>query len=188
MGRCRDRRPGAARERRRAPTGWSLSTVRFAWTRDCSTARSDVVAPILHGPFGEDGTIQGLCEMLDLPYVGCGVTASGVTMDKVLTKRLFEQAGLPTPRFAVVTAKEWASSRAECETRCLALGMPLFVKPSRLGSSVGISKVKESDQLDDAVASALVYDDVVIVEEGIPAREIEVAVLGTDPPDRQRPG
>jgi D-alanine-D-alanine ligase len=148
----------------------------------------DVVAPILHGPFGEDGTIQGLCEMLDLPYIGCGVTASGVTMDKVLSKRLFEQAGLPTPRFAAVTAKEWADSRAGCVTRCLALGLPLFVKPSRLGSSIGISKVKELDGLDGAVAGALGYDDVVIVEEGIPAREIEVAVLGTDPPFASVPG
>jgi len=148
----------------------------------------DVVVPILHGPFGEDGTIQGLCEMLDLPYVGCGVTAAGVTMDKVLSKRLFEQAGLPTPRFVAVTAKDWATARIECEERCLALGLPLFVKPSRLGSSVGISKVKAAEELATAIASAFGYDDVVIVEEGVPAREIEVAVLGTEPPCASVPG
>jgi D-alanine-D-alanine ligase len=148
----------------------------------------DVVMPILHGPFGEDGTVQGLCEMLDVAYVGCGVTAAGVTMDKVLTKRLLQHAGLPTPRFTGIAAAEWSADPAGCRRRSLALGLPLFVKPARLGSSVGISKVKEETALDGAVGAALAWDDLVIVEEGIPAREIEVAVLGTEPPFASVPG
>jgi D-alanine-D-alanine ligase len=148
----------------------------------------DVVVPILHGPFGEDGTIQGLCEMLDLAYVGCGVAAAGMTMDKVVTKRLLLQAGLPTPRFAAITAADWSDNPSGCRRRSLGLGLPLFVKPARLGSSVGIVKVKEAAGLDGAVGAALGWDDLVIVEEGIPAREIEVAVLGTEPPLASVPG
>jgi D-alanine-D-alanine ligase len=148
----------------------------------------DVVMPVLHGPFGEDGTIQGLCEMLDLAYTGCGVAAAAVTMDKVLTKRVFQQAGLPTPRFVALTAGEWRKEYEACEARCLELPLPLFVKPSRLGSSVGISKVKHPSDLQRALDTAFGYDEVVVVEEGIPAREIEVAVLGTDPPLASVPG
>lgn len=148
----------------------------------------DVVVPILHGPFGEDGTVQGLCEMLDLPYTGCGVAASAVTMDKVLSKRLFIEAGLPTPRFEVITAAQWEAERIRCEARCLALRLPVFVKPSRMGSSVGISKVKDVTTLAPAIELALGYDDLLIVEEGIPAREIEVAVLAGDPPFASVPG
>ncbi len=147
-----------------------------------------VVVPILHGPFGEDGTIQGLCEMLDLPYVGCGVASSAVTMDKVISKKLFREAGLPTPDFRVVTAAQWEAERIRCEARCLALRLPVFVKPSRLGSSVGISKVKDVSDLAVAIELALGYDDVAIVEQGIPAREIEVAVLEGDPPVASVPG
>ncbi|MGD1147202.1 MAG: D-alanine--D-alanine ligase family protein [Thermoanaerobaculaceae bacterium] len=148
----------------------------------------DVVVPILHGPFGEDGTAQGLCEMLGLPYTGCSVEASAVTMDKVLSKRLFREAGLPTPRFEVLTAAQWEAERIRCEARCLALRLPIFVKPSRLGSSVGISKVKDVAMLAAAIELALDYDDVVIVEQGIPAREIEVAVLEGVPPVASVPG
>jgi len=148
----------------------------------------DVVVPILHGPFGEDGTVQGLCEMLDLPYTGCGVEASAVTMDKVLSKRLFREAGLPTPGFEVLTSAQWKAERIRCEARCLALRLPIFVKPSRLGSSVGISKVKDVATLASAIELALGYDDVVIVEQGIPAREVEVGVLEGDPPVVSVPG
>jgi len=147
-----------------------------------------VVVPVLHGPFGEDGTIQGLCEMLDLAYVGCDVAASAVTMDKVVSKKLFREAGIPTPRFVAVTRAEWGKDRAACERRCLELPLPLFVKPARLGSSVGISKVKEARRLAAAIETALGYDDLLIVEEGIPAREIELAVLGGDPPFASVPG
>jgi D-alanine-D-alanine ligase len=148
----------------------------------------DVLVPILHGPFGEDGTVQGLAEILDLPYVGCSVAAAAITMDKVVTKRLFHEAGLPTPRFAAVTAAEWAIDRRGCEERCLALPLPVFVKPARLGSSVGITKVKAADALAPALEAALGYDELVIIEEGIPGREIEVAVLGGEPPFASVPG
>jgi D-alanine-D-alanine ligase len=148
----------------------------------------DVVLPILHGPFGEDGKIQGLCEMLDLAYVGCDVESSAVTMDKVTSKRLFREAGLPTPRWVTVTGGEWGAARRACEDRCLTLPMPLFVKPARLGSSVGITKVKDAGALVGAIDIALGYDDLAIVEEGIPGREIEVAVLGGDPPTASVPG
>ncbi len=148
----------------------------------------DVVLPILHGPFGEDGTVQGMCEVLDLPYAGCGVSGCAVTMDKVLTKRLMLEAGLPTPSFEAVTAAQWEQDGPACLARCLALPMPLFVKPARLGSSVGISKVKAGDALPGAMAVALEYDDAVIVEEGLDAREIEVAVLDGAPPVVSVPG
>ena len=148
----------------------------------------DVVVPILHGPFGEDGTIQGLCEVLDLAYVGCGVTASGITMDKVLSKRLLVEAGLPTPAFVALAAAQWRRDPDGCRGRCLGLGLPLFVKPARLGSSVGITKVKEAETLAAAIDAAFAWDDLVVVEEGIPAREIEVAVLGGDPPLASVPG
>lgn len=148
----------------------------------------DVVLPVLHGPFGEDGTIQGLCEMLDLPYTGCSVAASAVTMDKVTSKRLFREAGLATPRFVEVTAGGWVAGGQTLRAACLALPLPLFVKPARLGSSVGISKVKAPEELAPAIDAALAYDDRIIVEEGLPAREIEVAVLGGDPPFASVPG
>ncbi|MGV8039393.1 MAG: D-alanine--D-alanine ligase family protein [Thermoanaerobaculaceae bacterium] len=152
------------------------------------TGEVDVVVPILHGPFGEDGTIQGLLEVLDLPYVGCDVEATAVTMNKLTTKRLLLAAGLPTPRFIEATAAEWTGSREATLSCCLALPLPLFVKPARLGSSVGISKVKRAEELPAALETALGYDELVIVEEGIPAREIEVAVLGGQPPLASVPG
>ncbi len=148
----------------------------------------DVVLPVLHGPFGEDGTIQGLCEMLDLPYTGCGVAASAVTMDKVLTKRLLQQAGLPTPRFLAVREGQWRAAPAGVREACRRLPLPVFVKPARLGSSVGISKVKDWEALAAALEVAFTYDDLAIVEEGITGREIEVAVLGGDQPLASVPG
>ncbi len=148
----------------------------------------DVVFPVLHGPFGEDGTIQGLCEMLDLPYVGCGVAAAAATMDKVLTKRVLQGAGIATPRFVSFSEEAWQHDGGGCEARCRELPLPLFVKPARLGSSVGVSKVTAWERLAEAIEGALVYDDLVIVEEGIDAREIEVAVLGESPPFASVPG
>lgn len=148
----------------------------------------DVVLPVLHGPFGEDGSIQGMCEMLDLPYVGCGVAASAVTMDKVLTKRLLQQAGLSTPRFLAVRGAAWRASPGQVVEECRQLPLPLFVKPARLGSSVGISKVASWDAFAAALDVALTYDELAIVEEGIRGREIEVAVLGGDEPFASLPG
>lgn len=150
---------------------------------------ADVVMPILHGPFGEDGTIQGLCEVLNLPYVGCNVAASAVTMDKVLTKRLLKEAGLPVTPFASLTRCQWEKQGVALVYDLIKdLGLPLFVKPARLGSSVGISKVKSQDGLPKALEEAFRYDDVVVLERAVPAREIEVAVLGGDPPLVSVPG
>jgi D-alanine-D-alanine ligase len=148
----------------------------------------DVVFPVLHGPFGEDGTVQGLLEVLDLPYVGCDVTSSAVCMDKVLTKRLLAQAQVPTPAWNELHRLAWEEDRKACVSVCLKLGLPLFVKPARLGSSVGITKVNEASALDSAVAEALGHGESVIVERGLDAREIEVAVLGNLAPRAAVPG
>ena len=129
----------------------------------------DVAFPILHGPNGEDGTIQGLFEMLDLAYVGCGPAASAVCMDKALTKRLLVQAGLKTPAWVEVNRRSWSEANDDVRTRCLDLGLPLFVKPACLGSSVGISKVAESQSLDEAIQKALGHGDNVVVERGLDA-------------------
>jgi len=150
--------------------------------------RCDVAFPILHGPFGEDGTIQGLFEMLDLPYVGCDPTASAVCMDKALTKRLLVQAGLKTPSWVELQPQSWSDAHDDLTTRCLELGLPLFVKPARLGSSVGISRVAEPAALDDAVEKALSHGRNVVVEQGVDAREIEIAVLGNQRPRASVPG
>ena len=143
----------------------------------------DVIFPVLHGPFGEDGTVQGLLELANVPYVGPGVMASAVGMDKATMKVLFEARGLPvTPWYAFVAA-EWARQRDAVVAASLALGLPLFVKPANLGSSVGISKVKTADALVPAIELALSFDRKVIVEAGVPdPREIECAVLGNDDP------
>ena len=148
----------------------------------------DVVFPILHGPFGEDGTIQGLFEMLDLPYVGCDPTASAVCMDKALTKRLLVQAGLKTPAWVEVDRRSWSNAHDDVRAGCLDLGLPLFVKPARLGSSVGISRVADSTALGDAIEEALSHGENVVVERGVDAREIEIAVLGNQLPRASVPG
>jgi len=143
----------------------------------------DVIFPVLHGPFGEDGTLQGLLELADLAYVGPGVAASAVGMDKVLMKQVFEAHGLPQTRWCACTAFDWRHDPASVRQRALALGLPLFVKPANLGSSVGISKVRAADELDAAITEALQYDRKVIIEAGVDqAREIECAVLGNDEP------
>jgi len=144
----------------------------------------DVVFPVLHGPFGEDGTVQGLLELANLPYVGPGVMASAVGMDKATMKILFEARGLPVTPWYTFVAADWARQRDEVIRRALALALPLFVKPANLGSSVGISKVKTADDLVPAIELALSFDRKVIVEAGVPdAREIECAVLGNDEPE-----
>ncbi|MCU0303947.1 MAG: D-alanine--D-alanine ligase [Thermoanaerobaculales bacterium] len=148
----------------------------------------DVALPILHGPYGEDGTIQGLFEMLDLAYVGCDPAASAVCMDKALTKRLLVQAGLATPDWVELDRSSWGADRAGLSSRCLELGLPVFVKPARLGSSVGISKIADAAALGKAVDLALGFGRRTIVERGIEAREIEVAVLGNDRPRGSVPG
>ncbi len=148
----------------------------------------DAAFPVLHGPYGEDGTIQGLFEILDLPYVGCDVAASAVCMDKILAKRLLAGAGLPVARWVAVDAAGWAGDRERLLAAASGLGRPLFVKPARLGSSIGITRVGDPGGLAAAIEAALAHDDRVLVEEGIDAREIEVAVLGNERPEAALPG
>ena len=148
----------------------------------------DLAFPVLHGPYGEDGTIQGLFEMVDLPYVGSDPTASAVCMDKALTKRLLVQAGFKTPPWVEVQPQSWSDAHDDLTTRCLDLGLPLFVKPARLGSSLGISRITEPAALDDAVEVALGHGHNVVVERGVDAREIEIAILGNQRPRASVPG
>lgn len=141
-------------------------------------ARLDAAFPIVHGTFGEDGCLQGLLEMLDLPYVGCGVAASAVAMDKLLSKRLFERAGLPVVPWAAISRAAFEADARGALSSCEALPEPLFVKPAVGGSSVGCRLVKQRGDLQEAVRFALQFDDTVLVEKGVKAREVEVAVLG----------
>jgi D-alanine-D-alanine ligase len=151
--------------------------------------RLDVVFPVLHGPYGEDGTIQGLLEMAGLAYVGNGVLASAAGMDKSVMKILFAGRGLPICRSHDFARPEWNRNRDAVLQRLGALGLPLFVKPANLGSSVGISKVKTQPELAPAIELALQFDRKVVVEAAVPrAREIECAVLGNDDPQTSVPG
>ena len=137
----------------------------------------DVVLPLLHGPYGEDGTLQGLLELAGVPYVGSGVFASAAAMDKGHMKTLLRGAGLPVGPYAVVTARAWDSDRAAVRETVASLGFPVFVKPARAGSSVGITKVHGPGELDDAVEEARRHDLRVVVEAGVQGREIECGVL-----------
>ncbi|HZI17204.1 MAG TPA: D-alanine--D-alanine ligase family protein [Pyrinomonadaceae bacterium] len=152
-------------------------------------SRLDVVFPVLHGPYGEDGTIQGLLEMAGAPYVGSGVLASSCGMDKVTMKALFRDAGLPVCRHVWFLRSEWERDPERVRRRVEGeIGFPCFVKPANLGSSVGVSCAKDSGGLAGAVELAARYDRKVIVEEGLDAREIECAVMGNDEPDASLPG
>ncbi len=147
----------------------------------------DVAFPVLHGPRGEDGTVHGAFEVADLPYVGCGVMSSAVAMDKDLTKQLVAAAGIDTSPWVAIRRSEWDTDPGDAIDRALKdLGLPVFVKPAAQGSSVGIEKVEDPDGLKDAIGTAFRYDDKVIIEQGIDAREIEVAVL--DGPRASQPG
>jgi D-alanine-D-alanine ligase len=161
----------------------------------------DLVLPVLHGPYGEDGTIQGLLEMAGVPYVGAGVLASAVSMDKEYMKLIFKAKGLPVGRYVVVREQDWPASAEHDDVLTVEakrvlediaeLGWPLFVKPARGGSSIGTSKVRDMAQLHDAIALARQYDSKVLVEAAIDGVEIEVSVLeGVDgaPPDTSLPG
>jgi D-alanine-D-alanine ligase len=142
----------------------------------------DVVFPVLHGTFGEDGTVQGLLELADLPYVGAGVLASAVSMDKTVTKRLCREAGLPIVEHVTLERATFKPSAIE-----LPFDFPVFVKPANLGSSVGISKAKNRGELEQAVETAFRYDRKIVVERGITGREFECSVLGGDPPHAAAP-
>lgn len=140
--------------------------------------RLDIVLPLLHGPYGEDGTIQGLLEMAEVRYVGCGVASSAVSMDKHLTKVVLAGAGIDVGRWELITPLQWEADQGACLERAAALGFPVFVKPCRAGSSVGISKVESCEGLAVAVKEAQNHDPRVIVEAGVVGREVECGVLG----------
>jgi D-alanine-D-alanine ligase len=149
---------------------------------------SEVVFPVLHGPFGEDGTVQGLLECLGVPYVGAGVLASALCMDKVMFKHLMAHEGVPQVSYETVTEQQM---RAEPETtlaRLGALGLPVFVKPARLGSSVGIVRVATADELEPALRTAFAHDQLAIVEAFADGLEVECSVIGNDEPIASEPG
>ncbi len=149
----------------------------------------DVVFPALHGTYGEDGTLQGLLEMADVPYVGCGVLASSCGMDKVTMKSLFVQAGLPICKYLWFLRSQWRNDPAKVIRKVTSdIGLPCFVKPANLGSSVGVSRATDKKSLSDAIDLAAEYDRKIIVEEELVAREIECAVLGNDEPRASLPG
>ncbi|HUO75205.1 MAG TPA: D-alanine--D-alanine ligase family protein [Solirubrobacteraceae bacterium] len=148
----------------------------------------DVVFPVLHGPFGEDGTVQGLLECLDVPYVGAGVLASALCMDKVVFKELMARAGLPQVPYGALRIDEYRSDPARALAELTALGLPVFVKPARLGSSVGIARVRSAEELPAALESAFAHDPLVIVEAAASGLEVECSVLGNSEPVASQPG
>jgi D-alanine-D-alanine ligase len=149
----------------------------------------DVVFPALHGTYGEDGTLQGLLEMADVPYVGCGVLASSCGMDKVTMKSLFVEAGLPICKYLWFLRSQWRNDPAKVIRKVTSdIGLPCFVKPANLGSSVGVSRATDKKSLSAAIDLAAEYDRKIIIEEELVAREIECAVLGNDEPRASLPG
>ncbi len=167
------------------------------WRRDGTTVAVtpgrgldgvDVVFPVLHGPFGEDGTVQGLLECLDVPYVGAGVLASALCMDKVMFKELMAHAGLAQVDYRAVRALEFATDRATVLARLESLGLPMFVKPARLGSSVGIVRVAAFEELPAALQTAFEHDALAIVEAAARGLEVECSVIGNGEPVASEPG
>lgn len=154
--------------------------------------RLDVVFPVLHGPLGEDGTIQGLLELAGIAYVGSGVLASAMSMDKAAMKAILRDAGLPTPRTLLVTRREWEREPDAVRQQIVAtLGLPCFVKPANMGSSVGVSKAHDASEIAPALADAFAYDPThrrAVVEEAILGREVECSVLGNDEPEASAVG
>jgi D-alanine-D-alanine ligase len=153
---------------------------------DALDAPNTVVVPLLHGPLGEDGTVQGMLEVFGLPYVGSGVLSSAVCMDKAMTKTVLGAAGVPQPRFA--TLHETSFSPADLDAIIDDLGLPIFVKPANMGSSVGVHKAADRDAAMAAIRDAFTYDEWVLCEEAVVGREIEVAVLGNTEPRASFPG
>ncbi len=142
-----------------------------------------IIFPLLHGPYGEDGTIQGLLEILGLPYVGCGVLASAVGMDKDVTKRLLLQAGIPTTPFRTVYSRDLVNGLESLQKSLVQeFGYPMFSKPANLGSSVGICKIHSEDEFEKAVRHSAEFDRKILIEKGIEGRELECAILGNDDP------
>ena len=161
------------------------------WDENHSTPliEADIYFPVLHGPYGEDGTIQGLLEMADVAFVGASVMDSAIAMDKAMTKIILKSKNLPVVRHLIITEKDWKENRENILGQIKKeLPLPFFMKPSCLGSSVGISKIKENGQIPSAVEEAFRYDRKILVEEGIQGRELECSVLGNDDPEASLPG
>lgn len=168
------------------PSGTTISPVAALSPSADSEPAPTVVLPLLHGPMGEDGTVQGLLELADVAYVGAGVLGSALAMDKAMAKQVLAVNGIPQARYrAFADHHRTPSLSAELAAD---LGLPCFVKPSNMGSSVGVSKAKTVEQLRDAIDHALTYDEWVVVEEAVPGREIEVAVLGGTSPEASGAG
>jgi D-alanine-D-alanine ligase len=155
-------------------------------SRTVADSAQTVVLPLLHGPMGEDGTVQGLLELADVPYVGTGVLGSAVAMDKAMAKEVLQSAGIPQVRHR--TARAHHVDDLLLGRFVDDLGLPLFVKPANMGSSVGVSRAGSVEELRDAVTLALDYDEIVVIEEAVDGREIEVAVLGNNEPEASVPG
>ena len=153
---------------------------------DSAIENLDVIFPVLHGPYGEDGTVQGLLKLADIPFVGAGVLGSAVSMDKDVMKRLLDQAGIPQAKF--MSFHRYEKTKINFDEIESGTGIPCFVKPANLGSSVGISKVHNRNELQPALDAAFEYDDKIIIEEYIKGREIECAVLGNEDPVASVPG
>jgi len=184
-----------------AAAGHEVVDVRIArsgaWQHDGTTLSlepgggllgADAVFPVLHGPFGEDGTVQGLLELLDVPYVGAGVLASSLCMDKVVFKEVLAAASVPQVGYVAVREPRWQSAPSAVRAELAELGLPVFVKPARLGSSVGIVKVTSADEIDGALETAFRHDGLVIVEAFSGGLEVECSVLGLSEPEASLPG
>jgi D-alanine-D-alanine ligase len=167
---------------------WQHDGATIAFEPGTGLLGADAVFPVLHGPFGEDGTVQGLLELLDVPYVGAGVLASSLCMDKVVFKEVLAAAGVPQVGYAAVRQPEWQTDPEGVRARLAELGLPLFVKPARLGSSVGIVKVTEAEEVDGALETAFGHDGLVIVEAFSDGMEVECSVLGLAEPEASLPG
>ena len=171
------------------PTGPKLLSLAKSAAASGGRPEVDVVFPVLHGTFGEDGTIQGLLELADVPYVGAGVLASAAGMDKDVMKRLFRDAGLPVVPWESVLRTEWENDPAAVRRRIeKRLRHPMFIKPANLGSSVGITKVHKPAEFQAGMDLAAQYDRKILVEKAVDAREIECAVLGNEKPEASLPG
>lgn len=167
---------------------WRVAGRELAITPGRGLEGADVVFPVLHGPFGEDGTVQGVLECLDVPYVGAGVLASALCMDKLVFKDLMAHAGIPQVDYRGVRVDELAADPSAALAGLVPLDLPVFVKPARLGSSVGIARVASAQELEPALRTAFTFDPVAIVEAAATGREIECSVLGNDAPIASQPG
>ena len=167
------------------PHGSSVSPSPLLAAATAAPGRT-VVMPLLHGPMGEDGTVQGLLDLVDVPYVGAGVLASAVAMDKAMAKQVLAAAGIPQAAYRAFAEHEMTPGFPQ--RLADELGLPVFVKPANMGSSVGVSKARTVDELGAAIDLALTYDEMIVVEEAIVGREIEVAVLGNLEPEAATPG